>query len=142
MLLRNVYKPGESLIYFFNLKKKIQNLWGSFELKLDALQRMQVMQLRHMTFEEALSDEYLDSTQEMYKNLNMRAINVEATSMDYHTLESKMTKAVEELGIEHIIIDNLQFLLYGGSFIVQTGCLYGIDKFWLYLKCDNLVTFW
>ena len=77
---------------------------------------MQIMQLRHMTFEEALSDENLDSTQEMFKNLNMRALNVEAISMDYQTLEKKLIKAVEELNVEHIIIDNLQFLLYGGDF--------------------------
>ena len=93
-----------------------KNLWGSFELKLDALQRMQIMQLRHMTFEEALSDENLDSTQEMFKNLNMKALNVEAISMDYQTLEKKLIRAVEELNVEHIIIDNLQFLLYGGDF--------------------------
>lgn len=83
-------------------------------MKLEALQKMQVMQLRRMGLLEAFSDENYDTTQTMFRNLGMMALNEEPGSMDPVMLIDKLARAVRDHDIQHIIIDNLQYLLYGG----------------------------
>ena len=87
-------------------------------MKLDSLQRMQLMQLRRMSLEEALDKDNgnLERTATMMRNLDVKVMNVETTSMDIEEVEERIVNAVEKDKIQHIIIDNMQYLLFSGTY--------------------------
>ena len=87
-------------------------------MKLDALQRMQVMQLRRMPLEVALDRDNgnLETTATMMRNLDVKVMNVETSSMDVAEVEERIVNAVDKDKIQHIIIDNMQYLLYSGTY--------------------------
>ena len=64
---------------------------------------------------EALNDENFETTKQMYKNLNMMALNRQPGSMDPEELKNKVIRSIEDHQIQHVVIDNLQYLLFGGK---------------------------
>ena len=86
-------------------------------MKLEALQKMLVTQLRRMPLDKCLDDENYETTQLMFRNLNMLALNGEPGSMDPDILIEKLKRAKNDYGIQHVVIDNLQYLLFGGNYL-------------------------
>lgn len=90
-----------------------KTLWCSFEMKLESLQNMQAAQLCQMSPAECQRDyEYV---QEKLGNLGILALNSDPGSMDPHVLLEKLTKLTKYYKLDHIIIDNMQFLIFGGN---------------------------
>lgn len=90
-----------------------KTLWCSFEMKLEALQNMQAMQLCQKSSEDCQMD--YEFVQEKLGNLGILALNSEPGSMDPFELIDKLKELIENHGIDHIIIDNMQFLIFGSS---------------------------
>ncbi|CAG5111778.1 Oidioi.mRNA.OKI2018_I69.chr2.g6052.t1.cds [Oikopleura dioica] len=90
-----------------------KTLWCSFEMKLEALQNMQAMQLCQKSSEDC-QIEY-EFVQEKLGNLGILALNSEPGSMDPNELVDKLKELIENHRIDHIIIDNMQFLIFGTS---------------------------
>ena len=90
-----------------------KTLWCSFEMKLEALQNMQAMQLCQKSSQDCQMD--YEFVQEKLGNLGILALNSEPGSMDPFELIDKLKELIENHGIDHIIIDNMQFLIFGSS---------------------------
>ena len=74
---------------------------------------MQAMQLCQKSSEDCQIEYEL--VQEILSNLGILALNSEPGSMDPYELIEKLKELIENHGIDHIIIDNMQFLIFGAS---------------------------
>ncbi|KAJ3362381.1 hypothetical protein GGF32_006216, partial [Allomyces javanicus] len=111
----------------------VRTLWGSFELPNHVLQRKMVCQLRKKRFHDFTEAE-LGESLETLQRLPLWMLPFYGTTSISNILDS-MARAVEEHGVQHILLDNLQFFLsaQGDRFVdklqIQENAVHEIRQF-------------
>ncbi|KAJ3374707.1 hypothetical protein GGF31_006604 [Allomyces arbusculus] len=111
----------------------VRTLWGSFELPNHVLQRKMVCQLRKKRFHDFTEAE-LGESLEVLQRLPLWMLPFYGTTSISNILDS-MARAVEEHGVQHILLDNLQFFLsaQGDRFVdklqIQENAVHEIRQF-------------
>ena len=112
-------------------ERGIKTLWGSFEVRLERFVAIQgtglsnkvliftglllkrpytVAQVTRKSYKEATSEDDMPKTRELFENLPLNVINKLPGMIDAHELYTYMNQARKEFGVQHFVLDNLQFL--------------------------------
>ena len=112
----------------------IKTLWGSFEVRLERFVALQgtgfhckiwqypfdcityweypfiVTQVTRKSYKEATSEDAMPKTRELFEKLPLNVINKLPGMIDAHELYTYMNQARKDFGVQHFVLDNLQFL--------------------------------
>lgn len=122
----------------------VPTLWGSFEIKNVRLVQSLMQQFvfyesgakswREDAFREGFdlaNPAQFDHMADLFERLPMHYLKFFG-STDIHRVIQAMSQAVEEQGVEHIIIDNLQYMVAGSGYSAPTAYAkssFGLNKF-------------